>query len=178
MIQNLISRKYEPASALFCQVVGLLPNQRTVITGDPTISVDHVSYRDTSFIRNRRPIGPYSRTMPRALRGPWGGGLFHMSVDFSARTVITGDPTCSVDQVSFRTITPQTQNPKPKTQNPKPKTANRKPQPLTPKSHIRSAKKLPARRSPNPSPRKRSSAEVGGVLVLCPPRERTGGARG
>ena len=27
-------------------------------------------YRGTSLIRNRPPLGPYSRTMPRALGGP------------------------------------------------------------------------------------------------------------
>ena len=36
-------------------------------------------YRGTSLIRNRRPLGPYSRTMPRALWGSWGGGRFRMS---------------------------------------------------------------------------------------------------
>ena len=38
-----------------------------------------VLYRGTSLIRNRRPLGPYSRTMPRALRGSKGGGRFLMS---------------------------------------------------------------------------------------------------
>ena len=32
-----------------------------------------------SLIRNGAPLGPYSRTMPRALRWSWGGGLFLMS---------------------------------------------------------------------------------------------------
>ena len=36
------------------------------------------SYRGTSLIRNRRPPGPYSRTVPRALRWSLGGGLFLM----------------------------------------------------------------------------------------------------
>ena len=31
------------------------------------------------LIRNSAPLGPYSRTMPRALWSPWGGGLFLMS---------------------------------------------------------------------------------------------------
>ena len=33
----------------------------------------------TSLIRNRLPLGPYSRQIPRALRWPYGGGLFLMS---------------------------------------------------------------------------------------------------
>ena len=36
-------------------------------------------YRVTSLIRNSDPLGPYSRTMPRALRWSWGRGLFLMS---------------------------------------------------------------------------------------------------
>ena len=36
-------------------------------------------YRGTSLIRKRTPLGPYSRTMPMALWGSWGGGLFLMS---------------------------------------------------------------------------------------------------
>jgi hypothetical protein len=31
------------------------------------------------LIRNRRGLGPYSRTMPRALQGSEGGGRFFMS---------------------------------------------------------------------------------------------------
>ena len=38
------------------------------------------AYRGTSLIRNCRPLRPYSRTMPRALRWSWGGGAFLMSV--------------------------------------------------------------------------------------------------
>ena len=37
-------------------------------------------YRGTLLIiRNRHPVGPYSRTMPRLLWRPWGGGRFLMS---------------------------------------------------------------------------------------------------
>ena len=36
-------------------------------------------YRGTSLVRNSAPRGPYSRTVPRALRWPWGGGAFLMS---------------------------------------------------------------------------------------------------
>ena len=36
-------------------------------------------YMGTSLIRNRHPLGPYGRIMPRALRGSWGGGHFLMS---------------------------------------------------------------------------------------------------
>ena len=37
------------------------------------------AYRGTSLIRNRAPLGPYTRTMPRVLWWSWGGGLFLMS---------------------------------------------------------------------------------------------------
>ena len=36
-------------------------------------------YRGTSLIRNTPLLGPYSRTMPRALWRSKGGGLFLMS---------------------------------------------------------------------------------------------------
>ena len=39
----------------------------------------HIEYRGTSLIRNSESLGPNSRTMPRALWCPWGGGLFLMS---------------------------------------------------------------------------------------------------
>ena len=39
----------------------------------------HSPCRCTSLIRNRRSLGPYSRTMPRALWWPWGGGRFLLS---------------------------------------------------------------------------------------------------
>ena len=42
-----------------------------------------LSYSGTSLIRNSTPLGPYNRTMPRALRWPYGGprgaGQFLMS---------------------------------------------------------------------------------------------------
>ena len=38
-----------------------------------------VLYRGTSLTRKRAPLGPYSRTMPRALWRSWGGWLFVMS---------------------------------------------------------------------------------------------------
>ena len=37
------------------------------------------TYRDTSLIRNRALVGPYSRIVPRTLWSPYGGGLFLMS---------------------------------------------------------------------------------------------------
>ena len=37
------------------------------------------NYTRTSLIRNSAPLGPYSRTMPRALWDALGGGLFLMS---------------------------------------------------------------------------------------------------
>ena len=36
-------------------------------------------YIGTSLIRNSTSLGPYSRTVPRALWRPYGGGLFIMS---------------------------------------------------------------------------------------------------
>jgi len=39
----------------------------------------HPGYRGTSFIRNRAPLGPYSRTLSSALLGNLGEGLFLMS---------------------------------------------------------------------------------------------------
>ena len=41
--------------------------------------VNDLDYRGTSLIRNCRPLGPYSRTMPRALWGSQGDGCFLMS---------------------------------------------------------------------------------------------------
>jgi hypothetical protein len=37
---------------------------------------DGLAYRVTSLIRKRLPMGPYSRPMPRALKGSWGVGGF------------------------------------------------------------------------------------------------------
>ena len=36
------------------------------------------SYRSTSLTRNRNPLGPYRRPMPRVLWGSGGGGRFLM----------------------------------------------------------------------------------------------------
>ena len=36
-------------------------------------------YRGTSLIRNSTPLGPYSKTVPRALRWSYEGGLSLMS---------------------------------------------------------------------------------------------------
>ena len=36
----------------------------------------HHYYRGASLIRNRPPLGPYSRPLPRALWCSWGGGHF------------------------------------------------------------------------------------------------------
>ena len=41
--------------------------------------LSETKYRGTSLIRNRAPLGPYSRNMSRALWWPSGGGLFLMS---------------------------------------------------------------------------------------------------
>ena len=42
-------------------------------------NVGRQSYRGTSLIRKRLPLGPYSRPIPRALWWSMGGGLFLMS---------------------------------------------------------------------------------------------------
>ena len=39
------------------------------------MNVYFIAYRGTSSTRNRLPIGPYSRTMPRVLGGPRGVGV-------------------------------------------------------------------------------------------------------
>ena len=41
---------------------------------DHTLDPNTKSYRGASLIRNSAPLAPYSRTMPRALGGPRGGG--------------------------------------------------------------------------------------------------------
>ena len=58
-----------------------------------------ISYRGASLIRNRPPLGPYSRPMPRALCWSWGGWLFLMSEvppvagtgDFGPKLILTRD---------------------------------------------------------------------------------------
>ena len=45
-------------------------------------------YRGTSLIKNSAPLGPYSRTVPRALRWSWGGG----AVSYERGTPVTGPP--------------------------------------------------------------------------------------
>ena len=45
----------------------------------------------TSLIRNRAPLGSYSRTMPRALWWPYGGLLFLMSEVSLYREGVGGD---------------------------------------------------------------------------------------
>ena len=44
-----------------------------------TLAFPASTYMGPSLIRNRHPVGPYSRTMPRALWWSWGGGMFLMS---------------------------------------------------------------------------------------------------
>jgi len=43
------------------------------------LATGHLMGRGISLIRNSAPLGPYRRTMPRALWWPLGGGLFLMS---------------------------------------------------------------------------------------------------
>ena len=45
----------------------------------PLKSIQAKVYRRTWLIRNRHPLGPCSRTMPRVLGGSLGGGQFLMS---------------------------------------------------------------------------------------------------
>jgi len=62
----------------------LLPTTRhaflTAVQGLLEIKHTHhprvIQYRGTSLIRNCLILGPYSRTMPMALRWSWGGGSF------------------------------------------------------------------------------------------------------
>ena len=55
----------------FCQGVGTVWFQ--------LVLSDCQEHRGTSRIRNSAPLGPYSRTLHRALKWPLGGGLFLMS---------------------------------------------------------------------------------------------------
>ena len=55
----------------------LLPTRKTVWSD--TMRAPPATYRATSPIRNSAPLGPYSRTMQRALWKPLDGGLFLMS---------------------------------------------------------------------------------------------------
>jgi len=50
-----------------------------LIPGGAAHGVDPPGYRGTSLIRNCLPLGPYSRTMPRALWGPYEGVRFLMA---------------------------------------------------------------------------------------------------
>ena len=63
MIQQSVSLEYETSSELKVfkafELIKVIPD-----------------YRGTSLIRNCRPLGPYSRTVPRALRWSWGRGGF------------------------------------------------------------------------------------------------------
>ena len=67
---------------LFCQLKPRLVRReiKDEIIGKPKESMllllPSFLYGGTSLIRNRRPLGPYSRTMPRALWWPYGGGCF------------------------------------------------------------------------------------------------------
>ena len=47
--------------------VALLEQPEPRSRADPVPGVAFGVYRGTSLIRNRRPLGPYSRTMPRAI---------------------------------------------------------------------------------------------------------------
>ena len=46
---------------------------------DSGARVDWIQYRSTAIIKNSALLGNYTRTMPRALWCPLGGGLFLMS---------------------------------------------------------------------------------------------------
>ena len=48
-------------------------------TGLPKLFPNVDLYRGTSLIRNNPLLGPYSRSMSRAIWWPWGGGVFLMS---------------------------------------------------------------------------------------------------
>jgi len=67
------------------RVQGYLAHKRTPTPIGPVrMSMTHLSgewspHRGASLIRNSCPLGPCSRTMPRALRRPYGGILLVMS---------------------------------------------------------------------------------------------------
>jgi len=50
--------------------------------GRQTADTLRTAYRGTSLIKNNPLLGPYSRTMNRALWWSWGKGLFFMSEVF------------------------------------------------------------------------------------------------
>ena len=51
---------------------------RTIASLDPSLLPGAHLYTATSLIRNRHPVGPYSRAMPRVLGGSYGGAHFLM----------------------------------------------------------------------------------------------------
>ena len=58
---------------------GLLADCRSAKNAGYRMCPRYLPYRGTSLIRNRNPVRPYSRTMPRLLWRSWGGGRFLMS---------------------------------------------------------------------------------------------------
>ena len=67
--------KYEPASEplhLEADAGHLAPSRKPQVVQETPSKLK--SYRGTSLIRNRTPLGPHSRTMPEALWWSWGGG--------------------------------------------------------------------------------------------------------
>ena len=55
------------------------PVQDPLLTHSAGVVLLLLKYRGISLIRNRPPLGPYSRNMPRAIRWSKGGGLFLLS---------------------------------------------------------------------------------------------------
>ena len=51
---------------------------RTIASLDPSVLPGAHLYTATSLIRNRHPVGPYSRAIPRVLGGSYGGAHFLM----------------------------------------------------------------------------------------------------
>ena len=53
--------------------------RKALTASTPSSPIAQVLYRGAFLIRNNASLGLYSRTMPRALRWSWRGGLFLMS---------------------------------------------------------------------------------------------------
>ena len=77
-------------------------NRRTVVEELPYRTNPEV-YRGTSLIRKRLPLGPYSRPMPRVLRGFTGGG----GVFLCARCPCMGSCRCRANLAHIRQSVPE-----------------------------------------------------------------------
>ena len=67
------------SSGRICAQVNMLGARSKFVNFNPLERFYESLYRGTSLIRNCPPLGPYIRTMPMALCGTRGGGLFLIS---------------------------------------------------------------------------------------------------